>query len=230
MNIICFQHVPYEKPGLIANWAEAHGHRLEVVRTDLKDPLEAVKRADALIVLGGPMGVHDDAQFPWLVVEKMALRQAIDRKIPTLGICLGAQLLADALGAHVFRGAQREIGWYPVEITDGVIGAGSVITPLLWHGDAFTLPEGARPIGSSAACDVQGFRYGDHVLALLFHIEMTRAGLTDLITHCADEIDGSQTCQSPESMLAPDVPFAEIHAVAWRVLDDFFERAAITRV
>ncbi len=225
MNIVCFQHVAFETPGYIATWAQARGHRLRPVRTDHEDPAAALREADALIVLGGPMGVHDDALHPWLAAEKAALRAALERGLPTLGICLGAQLIADALGARVFKGAQREIGWLPVVSSDDVIGQGATFTPLLWHGDVFTLPSGARPIGASAACELQGFRYRDHVLALLFHLEMTRSGLTELIAHCASEIDGSPTCQPPQQMLAENAPFEASHALAARILDDFFRSA-----
>ncbi len=224
MNIVCFQHVAFETPGYIATWAQARGHRLRVVRTDREDP-DTLHEADALVVLGGPMGVHDDALHPWLTAEKAVLRAALERGLPTLGICLGAQLIADALGARVFKGTQREIGWLPVVSSDDVIGQGITFTPLLWHGDVFTLPPDARPIGGSATCELQGFRYRDHVLALLFHLEMTRSGLTELIAHCADEIDGSPTCQLPRQMLADNVPFEASHALAARVLDDFFRIA-----
>ncbi|NMG37379.1 amidotransferase [Azoarcus sp. TTM-91] len=222
MNIVSFQHVAFETPGLLTFWAASRGHRMSTVRTDLEDPLPALERAEGLVVLGGPMGVHDDHALPWLAAEKAALRQALQRRLPTLGICLGAQLIADALGAQVSRGRQKEIGWFPVTSSDPVIGEGAVFTPLLWHGDVFTLPEGARPVGSSAACELQGFRYQDHVLALLFHLEMTRHGLTELIAECAGELDGGPTTQTPDQLLAQDAPFEAIHELAYRVFDDFF--------
>jgi GMP synthase-like glutamine amidotransferase len=134
---------------------------------------------DLLVVLGGPMGVHDDAEIPWLAAEKAALKTALDAGKPVLGLCLGAQLIAAVLGARVFANTHREIGWWPVErLPEAAEHPFAACFPerlvtFHWHGDTFDIPEGATPLFRSEACANQGFAVGDRVLALQFHPEIT---------------------------------------------------------
>lgn len=210
LRIEILQHVAFEGPGSIETWIRARGHKHSVTRLYAgelpADPAShpgptgntgVTSLPDLLIVMGGPMGVHDEAELPWLVEEKRAIARALERGTAVLGVCLGAQLLADVLGATVSRNREREIGWHTVELSaaarDTWMGRAfpERFMPFHWHGDTFAIPSGAVPLGSSAACDHQGFLYGDRVLALQFHPEVTPASLDALIANCGHELAGA---------------------------------------
>jgi GMP synthase-like glutamine amidotransferase len=149
MRIHCLQHVPFEGPARIGDWAERRGHSLAVSHLYAGDPLPAIDRFDRLVVMGGPMGVADEAEYSWLAHEKARIEEAIAAGKSVVGICLGAQLIAEVLGARVHRNPVKEIGWFPIELTeagradpicDGLTGQAEVFH---WHGDTFTLPSGA---------------------------------------------------------------------------------------
>jgi len=147
MRIHVIQHVSFEGPAYLAVWAERQGHSLAFTRWYQGDSLPAIHAFDALVVLGGPMGVYDEAQYPWLITEKVFLREAIDAGKKILGICLGAQLLADVLGGQVLAGKCREIGWFRVYPQgEGTVQAlfASSTTAFHWHGDVFTCPPNAQ--------------------------------------------------------------------------------------
>jgi GMP synthase-like glutamine amidotransferase len=178
MRVAILQHAEHEGPGQVATWCAAHGMALRThhpARGDLP-PRDAF---DALVVLGGPQSVYDTARDPWLVAEIAFLREVLATDTPVLGICLGSQLLAAALGADVARHSEQEIGWYEVTRAEGArVSAFADLLParlitLHWHGDAYALPAGATRLFSSAACMEQGFSVGARVLALQFHPEMT---------------------------------------------------------
>jgi GMP synthase-like glutamine amidotransferase len=176
-------------------WLRARGHTLTFTHFHAGDlPPESGPAPDWLIVMGGPMGVHDEASLPWLKAEKRALRAALDRGAAVLGVCLGAQLMADALGAAVTRNAHKEIGWHKVELSPEAkatwlgLAFPEDFTPFHWHGDTFAIPAGAVPLGSSAACRNQGFLWNDRALALQFHPEVTPASLEALAQNCGDEL------------------------------------------
>lgn len=195
MKVHYFQHEPFEGLGMIADWAARHGHRLS--RTAFYEPnpeLPDLRDYDALIVMGGSMGVYDEHRFPWLAPEKAHIRAAIDAGKHVLGICLGAQLIAASLGANVAPHTHKEIGWYPVALTPTgaahplLAGFDPAMLVFHWHGDRFELPAGARHLMSSTACDNQAFTYGEYVLALQFHLEMDAAAVREMLANCADEL------------------------------------------
>lgn len=162
-------------------------------------------RPDLLVVLGGPIGAYEDEPYPFLAAEVETLRLRLGRGEPTLGLCLGAQLMARALGAKVFPGPVKEIGWAPIHLSPA--GAASPLrhltdgdaTVLHWHGDTFDLPEGALHLASSAAYANQAFSWGRNGLALQFHPEAEARGLERWFIGHALEI-----------ALAPDVSVAEL--------------------
>ena len=175
------QHVAIEGPGLIASEAASCGIPLDVRRMFAGDPLPRAEEIAGLIVLGGPMGANDDAAFPNLPPERKLLAEAAGAGIPVLGICLGAQLLAAALGARVYRGAREEIGFGEVTLTDEgwrdpILGLGSRSMPVFhYHGDAFDLPKGAVLLAASPSYPNQAYRLGDRVYGFQFHVEVDRA-------------------------------------------------------
>lgn len=179
MKVEIFRHVPFEDIGLLEPVLEARGariNRIDVPLTDLSghDPLAA----DLLVVLGGPIGVGDDDVFPFLENETALIERRLQAGAPVLGICLGAQLMARALGARVSPARRKEIGWAPIDLTEagrtGCLGRLEEDRPtvLHWHGDNFDLPRGADSLASTENCPHQAFAIDRHALGLQFHLEV----------------------------------------------------------
>lgn len=177
---VVLQHVPHEGPGALTPAIQETGSDLQVVRIDGGEavpPAEAVDAMAGLVVMGGPMGVHDD--LPWLEAERALIRSAVEAGRPVLGVCLGAQQLAAALGADVVTGHEPECGVGEVHltlaaVTDPVFGAAPTPLPCVhWHGDTFSLPEGAVRLAGNDAYENQAFRVGACAYGLQFHVEVT---------------------------------------------------------
>jgi GMP synthase-like glutamine amidotransferase len=225
MNIHCLQHVRYEKPGSIARWAKAHAHAIE--RTCLGDgmPLPAPESFDALVVMGGPMGVHDEAAHPWLAPEKKLIEATLRAGKPLLGVCLGAQLVAQVLGASVTRARTPEIGWFPVHRAPGAerIAAGAALPPELtafhWHQDSFDLPPESVLLATSEACPHQAFAWGARVVGLQFHLEVNGDIAQDMIRNGGDELGEGPFVQRADQMLWEPGRFDRANAVLDSLLD-----------
>lgn len=188
---IAIRHVAFEDLGSFTDELHAQGYRLRYMEAASGVPTQAGMEADLLVVLGGPIGAYDEVDYPFLQDELRLLAHRLAHGLPTLGICLGAQLMARALGARVYPGAAKEIGWKEITLTEA--GVHSVLAPLQgipvlhWHGDTFDLPEGAVRLASTELFENQAFALGDHALALQFHPEVTEAGLEHwLIGHAAE--------------------------------------------
>jgi len=175
------QHAPSEGPGLVAPALAEAGVDLAVTRLDLGERLPALAGVGGVVAMGGVMGVHDEAAHPWLLDERHWLRDAVHAGLPVLGVCLGAQQLAFALGAEVVTGPAPEIGTGSVTLTpdgerDPVLGPDGPRLPAVhWHGDTFAIPPGATRLASSARYENQAFRYGRCAYGLQFHVEVDRA-------------------------------------------------------
>ncbi len=225
MHLHYLQHVPFEGPGSIATWAQARNHRISATRLYAGDRLPPIETLDWLVIMGGPMSVHDEAAHPWLVDEKRYLARAIEAGKTVLGICLGAQLIAAVSGARVYRNAEKEIGWFPVEKTAAArasaLGSGlpEVVEAFHWHGETFDLPAGGVHLARSAACEHQAFVCAERVVGLQFHLETTRAAAEELIRHCAGDLVDGPFVQSPAAMLADDRRFLKINSFMVRLLD-----------
>jgi len=217
MRIHFFQHVPFEDLASIGNWAESNSYPVRRTAFFLDEPVPAPDTFDWLIVMGGPMSTSDSETYPWLVREKQAIREAIAHGKRVLGICLGAQLVAEVLGAQVYPNPQKEIGWFPVELTE--VGKRSSLFEFLpprldvfhWHGDTFDLPPGAVHIAHSDACTNQAFVYGTGVVGLQFHMEVTPTSAAALIQNCADELVEAPYIQGAEEMLGRSEAFPEVN-------------------
>lgn len=192
MRVHWFQHVPFEGLGLIEPWLKARGHGITVTRWWAGEAAPVVDDYDWLIVMGGPMNVYQHRDYGWLVSEKAAIAAACAAGKRVLGICLGAQLIADVLGGKVMQNPEREIGWWPVRAAAEAAGwryAFPVeVTVLHWHGDTFTLPPGATRLAGSEACAQQAFAWGERVVGLQFHLEMGGAAVAEIAASCADEL------------------------------------------
>jgi GMP synthase-like glutamine amidotransferase len=190
MHIHIFMHVPFEGPGCIIDWINSSAHAVTYTHWYQHPTPPAATAFDFLIVMGGPMGVHDESEYPWLAVEKAIIRQAIHDNKPVLGICLGAQLIAHVLGANVYANEQKEIGWYPVQFSPSspVKGLPQEMRVFHWHGDTFDLPAGAAGFAASAATPNQAFVYKEKVIALQFHFEVTQESLDSMVHHGEEEL------------------------------------------
>jgi GMP synthase (glutamine-hydrolysing) len=225
VRIHWLRHVPFEGLGTIEDWARRADHRLSGTRLWADEPLPAVTDIDWLIVMGGPMGVADEDRLPWLTTEKRFIEACLAAGKRVLGICLGAQLIAEALGAAVGPNSDREIGWFPVRFDRAACASfgwkmfPDTLTAFHWHGDRFEIPAGAKLLAESDACDRQAFAWGRKVLALQFHLETTEAGAAALVEHCKDELTEGTFIQTPEQMLGRPGRFSDINRVMNEVLD-----------
>ncbi|HWP38560.1 MAG TPA: type 1 glutamine amidotransferase [Gemmatimonadales bacterium] len=186
-NVLVIQHVAPEGPGLIGRALEHAGLGVQIVRVDRGERIpESPGNAPGLVIMGGPMAVYDADRHPHIKAELRLIEAALDQETPILGICLGSQLLAAALGARVYRGARKEIGWYDVTLTaqahDDPLWRGipSPFPAFHWHGDVFELPSGAVSLASSALTEVQGFRFGAAAYGFLFHLEVDRGQVEEM--------------------------------------------------
>lgn len=178
-TVCAIQHVPCETLGLIGGALKRHGLAVKLVRPFRGERIPRSLRGCAgLVVMGGPMGVYEQDRHPFLAEEIRLLQQAVRESRPVLGVCLGSQLLAAALGAPVTPGRRKEIGWHAVTLTAAAAadplwrGVPQRFTGFHWHGDVFELPRGAVALAQSALTATQAFRYGDSAYGLLFHLEV----------------------------------------------------------
>mgnify|MGYP006073944169 CR=1 FL=1 len=224
MNVHYLQHVPFECLGSIEAWLHNRGHRITVTRLYNNEQLPALDDIDWLIVMGGPMGVEDTTNYPWLSAEKDFIKQALTQKKIVLGICLGAQLMADVLGASVTKNPHKEIGWFPIQLTEQAKATqlGSALPTEFdvfhWHGDTFSTPDNAISLASSSACKNQGYIIDDSVLGLQFHLETTPQPALELTVHCKDDLSNSPYIQSAEDMLSQPKRFENVNKIMTTVL------------
>ena len=194
MRIHYLQHVLFEDLANIEVWAREKGHTVSGTALDDNEKLPQIEDFDWLVILGGPMNIYEEKTYPWLVREKEFIAQAIAAKKTVLGICLGAQLIADVLGAKVKRNDFTEIGWFPVALTENAKSSpffGTLpdrFTAFHWHGDTFEIPSGAVRSAESEACKNQAFVYNDRVIGLQFHIEYSHESINRMLENCGDEL------------------------------------------
>lgn len=223
-RIHSLHHVPFEGLGFIEQWANTNNAPMSSTKLYVDTTLPSQEEFDWLIIMGGPMNIYEEETYPWLRPEKKFIRETIANNKVVVGICLGAQLLADVLGAKVYSNGEKEIGWYPVtflpESMDSKLGEvfGGEGTVIHWHGDTFELPKGAKHLAKSIACKNQGFIYNERVLALQFHLETTPESLQALITNCGDELVDGPYIQSADQMQAKVDHFKTIHTTMGNLL------------
>jgi len=225
MNIHYLQHVPFEDIGSIDAWARKRKYTVTGTRFFEKAVLPAIETVDLLVVMGGPMNIYEDQEYPWLTQEKRYIEQAIKQNKYVLGICLGSQLISDVLGAKVYKNTHKEIGWFPVSMTPPagkvlcVSGLPRQFIAFHWHGDTFDLPGGAILLASSQACVNQAYIYKERVLGLQFHLEITAEGVPRLLSNCSEEVKDGEYIQSKEEILKGVIDITTINTIMVSLLD-----------
>ena len=230
LRIHCFMHVSFEGPGIISDWVESNRHSFSYTRFYQGDPLPDAGQADLLVIMGGPMNVFDYHIHPWMQDEVEWVGAFIKSGKPVIGICLGAQIIAAALGVEVYPGKEKEIGWYNLRFLP-CLGDYRICDELPptrkvfhWHGDTFNIPEGAVRIAESQAFPNQGFLYEGKVLALQFHLEVTPSNVKELVENCREELVTGTYIQSEEELLDKKQFAEENHQLMFRFLDYLAEQ------
>ncbi|HVZ79184.1 MAG TPA: type 1 glutamine amidotransferase [bacterium] len=205
-RVSCFQHIDCEGPGTLWDVLKSKGVQVELLKPFQGEEIPA-HPGDGLIVLGGPMGVYEERRFPWMTKELDAIRRCLDSSIPVLGICLGSQMLAHAAGGQVFRGAQPEVGWFPIDLTSEghgdplLLGLPGTFDAFHWHGDTFTLPKGAVRLAESALYRHQVFKVGGNAYGFQCHLEVTGAMAREWASLYAKELTPQGGPNRPERIL-----------------------------
>lgn len=227
--LYCIEHVSFEGPGTLKEWCAERNIKLKRIRLWAGDPLPRVEDVKKLVVMGGPMSIYDELDYEWLADEKEFIKSVCQKWEPkVLGICLGAQIIADALGALVYPNEETEIGFFP--ITNAENGNDGPLEPLAegqvvlhWHGDKFEIPSGSTWLKQSEACPNQAFWWDERVLGLQFHLETDEACLNNLLdTGEAQEKAGMKWVQSEEEIEQSLNYLPDIKEAYFKVLDKMF--------
>jgi GMP synthase-like glutamine amidotransferase len=216
-----FQHVPFEGLGSIEPWLLDNGFEVSCTRCFEAFNSPTPDAIDWLIIMGGPMSVNDEDRYPWLKLEKQFVRTMLAADKPVLGICLGAQMIANVMGASVFANPNKEIGWLPI---DGLLPEDNSAFKFLpsemafhWHGETFDLPPGAHRLASSPGCQNQAFQIGKRTLGLQFHLEATPLSVAEIVANCRDELIPGPYVQTEKEILSANAQ--QYNAINQRMAD-----------
>lgn len=223
------QHIHFEDLANIKVWAKDRG--FAILRTLLfnDEKLPSLNDFDWLVIMGGPMNIYEEKKYPWLVREKRFIEKAINRQKVVLGVCLGAQLIADILGGKVYKNKHKEIGWHPVYLTED--GEKSTIFKALpkrfiafhWHGDTFSLPKGCVRTAESKGCLNQAFEYNLNVVGLQFHLESSYLAVKKLLQNCWDELVEGRYIQSRDEIVSNCNNLCKINEIMNLLLDNLLQ-------
>lgn len=225
LHLHIIQHVDYENPGCIVDWAEKKKYMVSYTHLYNGDILPSAADFDWLIIMGGPMGIYDEEQFPWLRGEKEFIKKTLSEHKTVIGICLGSQLIAEALGARVYKNRHKEIGWMPISKSVGsAVGGLSNFFPeeqtvFHWHGDTFDIPNGAVKFAESEATRNQAFVYRDNVLALQFHLEITETLLSSMIENGRVELLKNSFVQEEDELKQGKIYIKQNNKLMCELLD-----------
>ncbi len=218
------KHVPFEGLGSIGGWLRSAGYEISCTKLYESASFPALEEIDFLVIMGGPMSVNDESDYPWLSAEKKFVRSVIDAGKPVLGICLGAQLIADVMGAKVYPNLEKEIGWFAVYGVKPEPSSCFHFPPVTevfhWHGETFDLPPEATLLARSDGCLNQAFQIGRSVIGLQFHLETTPESANDIVDNCGSELIPSKYVQSKEEILsAKPEKYISINQLMGDILD-----------
>lgn len=226
LKIHCFQHVHFEDLGCIGNWIEKNSHAVQYTRFYENPSIPGVDEYDWLVVMGGPMSVNDEDEFPWLVEEKKAIKAAIEKNKTVIGICLGSQLIAQVLVGKVYKNKEKEIGWFDISLTgtkesENLLNTGSAnpIKVFHWHGETYEIPANSIHLAYSAGCRSQAFLYDGKVLGLQFHLEVTEQSIGAMIENGRNELVKGTFVQSENEILAQADCIRSNNRIMFQILD-----------
>ncbi len=209
MKVIIIKHIDIEGPGTIGDFLDCNDIPYRIIDIFNGEPLpDSLSEISAVIVLGGPMNVYEEDKYPFLKQEDEFLKEVIEEGLPTLGFCLGAQLIAKAKGAIVKKAPQKEIGWFKI-----LLNRNGASDPLFqefpgevdvfqWHGDIFDIPDGAVKLAESELCSNQAYRIGDNIYGLQFHVEVTDEMIYQWIDAYRDEVDSLKGIVNPDQIIS----------------------------
>ena len=203
MKVLIVKHAPFEREGNMVAWLQRKQAEIEYLNLYESTVFPDLKAFDLMVLLGGPMSVNDEQLYPWLVPEKQFIKDALSLDMPILGLCLGGQLIANALGAAVTLSKETEIGWHTVSnrtLNKKLFQFPEQMPIFNWHGETFALPNGAEPLLKSQACENQGFQYGEKVIGLQCHPEVTPEIIQDWIDEIGDQMTQGEFVHTPEQM------------------------------
>ena len=207
MRLHYFQHEPFESPFIIKDWAIRNSFSISSTHFYKESALPDLNEIDWLVIMGGSMSVNDEDKFDWLSKEKEFIKQAIDTDKIVIGICLGAQMIANVLGSKVYPNREKEIGWFPIKWNKEAqeIKAfqklPSEMNVMHWHGETFDLPKGAKLLAESEACKNQAFIFNKNVIGLQFHMEFTDKAIQEMLINCISELVKGSYIQNEVEML-----------------------------
>jgi GMP synthase (glutamine-hydrolysing) len=225
MRLHFLQHVWFEDLAHIGVWADNRDVTVSRTAFLADEQLPSLDDFDWLVIMGGPMGVYDEDQYPWLAGEKKFIEKAMTAGKTVLGICLGAQLIAAASGARVYKNKYKEIGWFDVfrtpEAVESRVFANlpDSFRAFHWHGDTFDLPTRARRLARSQGCANQAFEFDDKLIGLQFHLESTTDSISKLVANCGEEVLADRFVQNTEQIVTQEDYVAEANKLMETLLD-----------
>jgi GMP synthase-like glutamine amidotransferase len=226
IKVHCFQHVHFEDLGCIGNWIDKNGHTIQYTQFYENYSVPNADDYDWLVVMGGPMSVNDENEFPWLADEKKAVKEAIEKNKTVIGICLGSQLIANVLGEVVYKNQEREIGWFDISLTGPNdsrnllnSGAANNLKVFHWHGETYKIPANSVHLAYSAGCKSQAFLYNEKVLGLQFHLEVTEQSIAAMIGNGRNELVKGKFVQSESEILAQTACIESNNGIMFQILD-----------
>ncbi len=225
LNIHYLQHVPFEGPAYIEEWANRKGHNFTGTHFYNNDILPDVNKIDWLVIMGGPMNIYEEDKFPWLTEEKRCIKEAINKNKIVLGVCLGSQLIADALGSKVYKNNYKEIGWFPVHLSKEAKEnklfnfLPDEFLAFHWHGETYNIPDGAIHIAESRACKNQAFICRDRVIGLQFHFEMTAAAINEITNECKKDLVKDKFVQTVDEIKNKTSNIANANKLMYELLN-----------
>ena len=231
MKIHCFQHVPFEGPASILTWVEKNNHRLTYTKFYNNDPLPLIDEVDFLIVMGGPMSFDDDEKYEWMKSEKLFIKKALEKGKTMLGICLGAQFIADVIDGSARHKNSKEIGWFPISFTKERFQAGIDFLPestevFHWHGDTFEIPKGAVRLAYTEEYPNQAFLYENNIIGLQFHLEVVEDSVNTMVEAFRYELEPDRYVQDEDTILSNTANISSNNVLMWKILD-FLERRTV---
>ena len=223
LNIHYFQHVSFEGLGCIEDWALNNNHQLTSTKFHESVDFPKLNNIDWLIIMGGPMGIYDHEKYPYLKKEKTYIKKAITAGKTVIGICLGAQLIADVLAATISPNIEKEIGWFDIQKSSPsykILNSIEDNFPVFhWHGDTFKTPKNAEMLFKSEACKNQGYLFRDRVLGLQFHLEVTETSIRKMVENGKHDLHKGRYIQSAEGILANKQFIETNNQIMFNILD-----------